>query len=60
MLRYYSHNAKGYAGSKRYAEQQRYNLIQMLPASILGEDGAVLHVDPDASHPEHEAGLFRV
>jgi hypothetical protein len=50
----------GYAGSRQYAEQQRYDLIQMLPARILGEDGAVLHVDPDASHPEHEAGLFRV
>ncbi|MFK3738901.1 DUF1906 domain-containing protein [Massilia sp. TN1-12] len=50
----------GYAGSRQYAEQRRYDLIQMLPARILGEDGVVLHVDPDASHPEHEAGLFRV
>jgi hypothetical protein len=50
----------GYAGSRQYAEQQRYDLIQMLPARILGEDGVVLHVDPDASHPQHEVGLFRV
>jgi hypothetical protein len=50
----------GFAGSRQYAEQRRYDLIQMLPARILGEDGIVLHIDPDASHPEHEAGLFIV
>lgn len=50
----------GFAGSKQYAEQRRYDLIQMLPARILGEDGVVLSVDPDASHPDREAGLFSV
>lgn len=50
----------GFAGSKQYAEQQRYNLIQLLPARILGEDGVVLSIEPDATHPEHEAGLFSV
>jgi len=50
----------GFAGSRRYAEQQRYDLIQMLPVRILGEDGAVLDIDPDASHPDREVGLFSV
>lgn len=50
----------GFTGSKQYAEQGRYSLIQMLPARILGEGGVVLSVDPDATHPEHEAGLFTV
>lgn len=49
-----------FAGSKQYAEQKRYSLIQMLPAHVLGEGGVVLGVDPDATHPEHEAGLFAV
>ena len=48
----------GFTGSKQYAEQGRYSLIQMLPARIRGEDGVVLSVDPDATHPEREAGLF--
>lgn len=48
----------GFAGSKQYAAQQRYDLIQMLPVRIVGEDGVVLSIDPDASHPEREAGLF--
>jgi hypothetical protein len=50
----------GFTGSKQYAEQRRYSLTQMLPARILGEDGMVLSIDPDATHPEHEAGLFSV
>jgi hypothetical protein len=50
----------GFAGSKQYAAQRRYDLIQMLPARIPGADGVLLDVDPDASHPDREAGLFRV
>jgi hypothetical protein len=50
----------GFAGSRQYAEQKRYDLIQMLPARIVGADGIVLGVDPDASHPERDAGLFSV
>jgi hypothetical protein len=50
----------GFAGSRQYAEQKRYDLIQMLPARIVGADGIVLSVDPDASHPERDAGLFSV
>jgi hypothetical protein len=49
-----------FAGSKDYAQAQRYNLIQMMPARIVGEDGVVLSVDPDATHPVREAGLFVV
>jgi hypothetical protein len=58
-LSWLSHST-GFAGSRRYAEQRRYDLVQMLPARILGEDGIVLSVDPDATHPEREAGLFSV
>lgn len=50
----------GFAGSRQYAEQRRYDLIQMLPVRIVGEDGAVLSIDPDATHPDREAGLFGV
>jgi hypothetical protein len=50
----------GFAGSRQYAEQRRYDLIQMLPVRIVGEDGVVLSIDPDATHPEREAGLFSV
>jgi hypothetical protein len=32
----------------------------MLPARIVGADGIVLGVDPDATHPERDAGLFSV
>jgi len=47
-----------YAGSREYAAQQRYDLIQMLPARVPGDGGIVLSIDPDATHPERDAGLF--
>jgi hypothetical protein len=50
----------GYAGSRQYAEQQLYHLIQTRSARILGADGALLSIDPDATHPERGAGLFTV
>jgi hypothetical protein len=49
-----------FAGTQAYAAQRRYDLIQMMPARIPGEDGLVLDIDPDATHPDREAGLFRV
>jgi hypothetical protein len=52
--------SSGFAGSRQYADQKRYDLIQMLPARIVGADGIVLSVDPDATHPERDAGLFSV
>lgn len=52
--------SSGFAGSRQYAEQKRYDLIQMLPARIVGEDGIVLSIDPDATHPDKDAGLFTV
>jgi hypothetical protein len=52
--------SSGFAGSRRYAEQQRYDLLQMLPARIVGEDGIVLSIDPDVTHPDKDAGLFSV
>jgi hypothetical protein len=48
----------GFAGSRQYAAQRRYDVIQMLPARILGADGIVLSIDPDATNPERGAGLF--
>jgi hypothetical protein len=56
-LSWLSHST-AFAGSRQYAEQKRYDLIQMLPARILGADGALLSIDPDATHPEKDAGLF--
>jgi hypothetical protein len=50
----------GFAGSRQYAEQKRYDLLQMLPARIVGADGIVLSIDPNATHPERDAGLFKV
>jgi Domain of unknown function (DUF1906) len=58
-LSWLSHST-AFAGSRQYAEQKRYELIQMLPARIVGADGIVLGIDPDATHPEHDAGLFSV
>jgi hypothetical protein len=52
--------SSGFAGSRRYAEQKLYDIIQMLPARIVGADGIVLSIDPDATHPEKDAGLFSV
>jgi hypothetical protein len=53
-------HSTGFAGSRQYAEQRRYDLLQMLPARILGEGGVMLDIDPDTTHPEREAGLFTV
>jgi hypothetical protein len=49
-----------FAGSRQYAEQKRYDIMQLLPARILGADGIVLDVDPDATHPDRDGGLFTV
>jgi hypothetical protein len=53
-------HSTGFAGSRQYAEQKLYNILQTLPARILGADGAILAIDPDATHPERDAGLFTV
>jgi hypothetical protein len=53
-------HASGFAGSRQYAEQKLYNILQTLPARILGADGSILAIDPDATHPERDAGLFTV
>jgi len=49
-----------FAGSRQYAEQKRYDLIQMLPARVPGDGGMIISIDPDATHPERDAGLFSV
>ncbi len=48
----------GFAGSRQYAEQKRYDILQTLPARIVGADGSVLSIDPDTTHPDNDAGLF--
>ena len=50
----------GCAGSRQYAEQQRYDILQLLPVRIPGADGIVLDIDPDATHPDRDGGLFTV
>ena len=50
----------GFAGSRQYAEQKRYDILQMLPTRIVGADGIVLGIDPDTTHPDRDAGLFSV
>lgn len=50
----------GFAGSRQYAEQKRYDILQTLPARIVGADGIVLSIDPDTTHPDNDAGLFSV
>ena len=45
---------------RQYAEQKLYNLIQTREARILGADGAILAIAPDATPPERTAGLFSV
>lgn len=50
----------GFAGSKSYASDMRYNLIQYLPTRVRLADGTVLNIDPDASNPGRPAGLFQV
>jgi hypothetical protein len=52
--------SSAYAGTRQYAEQKLYNLIQTREARILGANGVILAIDPDATHPEREAGLFSV
>jgi hypothetical protein len=52
--------SSGFAGSRQYADQKRYDLIQMLPVRIVGADGIVLGIDPDATHPDKDAGLFEL
>jgi hypothetical protein len=32
----------------------------MLPARVPGDGGMVISIDPDATHPERDAGLFSV
>ena len=50
----------GFAGSRQYAQQMRYDVMQLLPVRIPGGDGIVLDIDPDVTHPERDGGLFMV
>ncbi|QJE02916.1 DUF1906 domain-containing protein [Massilia forsythiae] len=50
----------GFAGSKQYADQMKYDLIQTMPTRIGGDCGIELSIDPDATRPDCDAGLFTV
>jgi len=48
----------GFAGSRQYAQQMRYDVMQLLPVRIPGGGGIVLDIDPDVTHPDRDGGLF--
>ena len=45
----------GHAGSKEFAKQKRYNLIQFLDKEVCG-----VNVDPDETNPDKPSGLFTI
>ncbi len=45
----------GFPGSKQFAKDKRYNLIQFLPKTVCGID-----LDPDETNPGKPSGLFTV
>jgi hypothetical protein len=49
----------GFAGSRDYARNLQYDLIQFMPQRVQ-VDGFELLVDPDETHPDRPAGLFQV
>lgn len=49
-----------FTGSRQYAQQMRYDLLQLLPVRVPGAGGVVLDIDPDVTHPERDGGLFVV
>ena len=48
----------GFAGSKAFAQAQRYDLIQAMTRTI-ALDGGTLDIDPDTTNPAGDAGLFQ-
>lgn len=49
--------SRGFCGTQAYAQAMRYDLIQESGARI-NIDGAALDIDPDASNPQRDPGLF--
>jgi len=45
----------GHAGSKEFAEQKRYNLIQFLDRDVCG-----VNLDPDETNPDKPSGFFTI
>lgn len=45
----------GHAGSKEFAKQKRYNLIQFLDKNVCG-----VNIDPDETNPDKPSGLFTI
>jgi hypothetical protein len=43
----------GFRGSRAFAQQKRYNLIQLLPVDACG-----INIDPDETNPDKPSGLF--
>jgi hypothetical protein len=50
----------GFLGSKAYASEQRYSLIQYGETRLKLDDGTVIAIDPDATNPGRPHGLFSV
>lgn len=48
----------GFAGSKAFAQAQRYDLIQALP-KLIALDGFSFSIDPDSTNPAGDPGLFQ-
>lgn len=49
-----------FSGSRAYARDVKYNLIQRLPVSVDVGDGVLLRLDPDSSSPDKKTGLFSI
>lgn len=45
----------GFQGSREFARQKKYNLIQFLPQDVCG-----VNVDPDETNPDKPSGLFTI
>lgn len=45
--------SKGFRGTRQFAKQKRFNLIQFLPEDVCG-----INVDPDETNPDKPSGLF--
>lgn len=47
--------SKGFRGTRDFAKQKRFNLIQFLPEDICG-----INIDPDETNPDKPSGLFTI
>ena len=45
----------GFRGSRQFAQQKAYNLIQLLPTDVCN-----INIDPDETNPDKPSGLFTI